>query len=274
MGGIYYMLKTLSKDQVEIDVDLKNKEDVLNCIAAAAKKNALLAGHTQEEIKEKLCMREQLSSTGLDNKVAIPHCSFPNMGGFVVGLVRTKEPIDFGALDGNKSQLFIFIIGSDVQRNRHIKILSSISQALIQKNMYKMLFDAKNEDEVVRIFNSEIDLSEEDLQSDNKSRITVTVQNEAYFDEILHMLSGEVDGSLVVYETESASKYLHKIPLLASFWGVSENYYCRVITIVVRQVSVSSIIRKIKEIVPDIERGCGISLTVTDLSYSIGSLDY
>ncbi|MBK5200645.1 MAG: PTS sugar transporter subunit IIA [Spirochaetaceae bacterium] len=266
--------QSLNSNCIVINSVSKNKKEVIAEIAHIASKSPLLSNQSEEKINEKLQLREKISSTGLSKGIAFSHCGFTDMEDFVVGIIKTSTPIDFDAIDNQKSQLFIFIIGPDSKRNKHIQILSTIAKAVSVQATVNLLMKSDSPEMMMDVFESKIVLNENNKDTKEKSKLTLIIQKEEYFDDLLQIFSGEVVGSLVVYETESASRYLHRLPLFASFWGGLEDSFCRVITIVIDKVAVNSAIRKVKEIVPNIEEESGVFLTVTDINYAIGSIDF
>lgn len=269
------MLKILKDDYIIIDSKSKTKEEILFEIASIAKKSELLNNYSEKDIHDKLFSREKISSTGLDKGIAIPHCSFPNIDDFIMGIVKTSSPIEFNAIDGSKTQLFIFIIGPEKKRNRYIKILSSVAKAIKNKDIVNLLFNAKDVQSIKDFCELEFDIEKiNETKNIEKARITIVVQNEDYFDDLLQATAEEINGSVVVYEAENASRYLHRLPLFASFWSGQQNSFCTVITSVIDKVAVNTVVRKVKQIVPNIEKDEGVLLTVEDISYSLGSLSF
>jgi PTS system nitrogen regulatory IIA component len=265
--------QNLNTNCIVIDSMAKNKKEVFTQIAKIASKSPLLANQSEENIFDKLMERESISSTCLANQIALPHCSFKELEDFVVGLIRTKSLVDFNSTGNKDTQLFIFIIGPESMRNKHIQILSSIAKAVSVKATANLLMRAQDSDMILDIFTSQINILEKIIKSSEKSDITIIVQKEKYFDDLIQTLSSEDNISLVVYECESASRYLHKLPLFASFWGGLEESFCRVISIIADRAAVNSIIGKVKSIDLDIESESGLLLTVSDINYSLGSLD-
>lgn len=268
-----YSSTFLNNNYIVLNSMSKNKNEVLAEIANITCSSTKIKGQTEKEIYDKLLLRESISSTALTNSIAIPHCSIDNIDDFVIGLIRTKNPISFNSNDKLMSKLFIYIIGPTTKRNIHIQIISSIVKALSNKSLLNILIKDDNIENITKAFNSTLIFREENTYLQEKSKITIVIQKEKYFDELVKMISGEIQGSIVVYEAESASSYLHKIPLFASFWGGMEDSFCKVITIIINSIEINNAIKKVKEIVPNIEFESGVLLTVTDVNYSIGSLN-
>jgi mannitol/fructose-specific phosphotransferase system IIA component (Ntr-type) len=265
----------LKNECIVLDSKANSKIEIITEIALIAKRSELLNKFNEKIITDKLSSREKISSTGLENGIAIPHCSLPEMDGFLIGIIRTINPIDFNAIDGLPTQLFIFIIGPEKERNRYIKILSSVAKTIRIKATIDSLMKSQDIQETKNICNLQFDIGKiNETRSSEKVRITIVVQNEDYFDDLLQATAEEINGSVVVYEAENAARYLHHLPLFASFLSGQQDGFCTVITSVIDKVAVNTVVRKVEQIVPNIEKGEGVLLTVENISYSLGALNY
>lgn len=266
--------QSLRLECIQTEAAADSSKAVLEVIGKLASSSPILKNHSAESITKALTAREALSSTGLSDGVAIPHCSFNDIEEFVVGVVITRNPIDFSALDNKQTQIFIFLIGPADQRNKHIRLLSSIAKAIREVSVKRQLLHAANPAEVSQIFHDRIDYIEPIGKDKQLSKVEIFIQEEEYFDDILELLSSETEGSIAVYETENANRYLHHMPLFAAFWTDQVKNFSRVITAVIDKEAVNSTIRRIQTIIPDMQSNSGVMITVQDLSFAIGSIDF
>ncbi len=267
--------RSLKKECIKTNVSLITKDEILNEIASLASSCKELQNHSKQEIYQQLKDREKIVSTGLEKGVAIPHCSFKDINNFVIGVITTKNNIEFSALDNKPSNIFIFIMGPEKQRNKHIKLLSTIAKTTSKESVINLLVKADSPSMINDIFESNVDFNESNESNiKEKSQLTFYVQNEEYFDSIIQLLSSNVEGSISVLEAESASRYLNRMPLFAAFWNSNDDKFCRIISCIMDKVAVNSTIRKLKEIIPNIDKNSGVLLCVQDVSYTIGSIDF
>jgi len=265
------MIDSFRSDCIQIGTDAKNKNDIIREISKLAEKSEILKNISPSRIEEALLAREELISTGLTNGIAIPHCSFDDIDEFVVGLLIVKKGIDFESIDGSRTNLIFFIIGPQNARNKHIRILSSISKLSKDKDMLKVLGDSDSESEV----GSLLKRSEEKdivLQKVEKSQFVLHVQNEELFFDVLEILSSEVDGSVSVIDASTAGSYLHRLPLFSTFWNEKTNHFSKMIVAVIDRKLLNDTIRRINMVLP--EDGKGIMITVNDIVYFDGSIDF
>ncbi len=264
----------LHSECIATKVEKQNKQQMLELIAQLASKTSALSSIGADAIYSALQQREKLGSTGLSDGIAIPHCSFDNVKEFVIGVVTTKYPIDFEAMDERPSQIFIFLIGPTAYRNKHVRLLSSISKAVKEESVRKELREADSAQDIQHIFESHIEYTDPGFTGHGKSQITVYIQNEKYFNDILEAISSEADGSMAIIETENANQYLYRMPLFAAFWNDQRHTFSRVIIAVINQESINSVVRRVHTIAPDLEHNRGVMITVQNLAFSLGSIDF
>ncbi len=74
--------------------------------------------------------RESLCSTAVANGIAVPHTprSYPRLlrDHDLVAIARTAQPIDFGALDGNPTSVFVLVLARD--ERAHLIMLAKVAR--------------------------------------------------------------------------------------------------------------------------------------------------
>ncbi|HUX20513.1 MAG TPA: PTS sugar transporter subunit IIA [Spirochaetia bacterium] len=268
------LAENLAIDQIQVGTSAADKFDVLHEIAALAKKNPALEEYSEEVIFEALDTRERIGSTGFGSRVAMPHCSFDELDRFVVGVLTAPSGIDFQGLDGQKTNVFFFIIGPQPQRNKHVQILSAVSRVLESKDFVDQLIAAPDSAAVQKLLAGHLSVISQDKPAREKSMFYVTIQREAVFDEILELFASVNEGSVSVVETNNASAYLHALPLYSAFWNESRNRFGRIVIACVDRAICNDIVRRINMIAGDVEGESGVMIAIHDLSYVAGSLDF
>jgi len=250
-----------------------SKEEVLAEIAECAAKEKDLSAYKQDEIRNALEDREQIGTTGFGDGIAIPHCSLEKAEGFVVGLYTSEGGVDFDAIDGKPVHLFFFIIGRAAERNRHILLLSTVSKILQQEQSREDLMTAHTAAGVRTVIERFSKDTEAPINRD-KSLFHVVVQREDFFNDILQLFSSVAESSVTVIETNNAGKYLNRLPLFSALWTSERSAFNRLIIAAVDKSKCNDIIRRIHLISDEINREPGILITVHDLAYTGGSIDF
>ena len=100
----------------------KTKQDVINEMVELLDKNGIL--NNKNEFKKEILEREELSSTGFGNGIAIPHAKTSAVKIPRVAVGISKDGFDFDSVDGNKANLIFMIAAGDDDNDLHLKTLS------------------------------------------------------------------------------------------------------------------------------------------------------
>lgn len=258
---------------VKIGTEAGNKDELLKIAASLAAGSGRSGRYGQEDIYNALKAREELGSTGFEEGVAIPHCALPDLEEFIVGLICIPQGIDFEAVDGSKSRFVFIIIGPADQRNRHIRILSAISKLMKNDRAKEQLQNCIDEG---RLYQSLLGYLQKESGGSvvrEKCQFTIFVQQEDLFEEILESVTTHVEGSVMVLDSRNAGQYLNRLPLFSAFWNDSPGGFNRIIIAVLDKVMMNDVVRKINTLA-DLENSSGVYITVQDLLYASGSLDF
>jgi PTS system fructose-specific IIC component len=143
----------LNPDVIEVNLDVKDKDDSLKkIIALAANSKKIL---DLNKVSETIMEREKLVSTGVGKGFAIPHGKTDAISDIVAAFVITKNPIDFDSIDGEPVRFIFLLVGKETLLNTHIKLLSRISRLMNKDEFRAKLLGAKTKEEVLKIFKDE-----------------------------------------------------------------------------------------------------------------------
>jgi mannitol/fructose-specific phosphotransferase system IIA component (Ntr-type) len=99
--------------------------------------------------------REKAMGTGMKNGIALPHAKTDGVDDLEVAIGIKKEGIDFGAMDGKKSRIFILIISPKKDSGPHIQFLACISSILIDPQMRVNLINIDSPEKAVELLHEE-----------------------------------------------------------------------------------------------------------------------
>ena len=135
------MLLTESLPIVSIDLNLKGKDkvQVLESLVALAGKAQTF--ESPGEVVAALLERESLSTTGIGNGLAVPHCKTPQAKQLVIALGRVPQGINFFALDGHPVRLFFLLLAPQEAANSHLKALAKVARFAKNPSILQELMD-------------------------------------------------------------------------------------------------------------------------------------
>lgn len=101
-----------------------------------------------QEVLKVILERENLGSTGIGEGIAIPHGKMKNLSNFLILFGRSKEGVDFQAMDHKPVHLFFLLIAPENSATIHLKILARISRLLMDRGFRKNLMEAGSAEEI------------------------------------------------------------------------------------------------------------------------------
>ena len=107
------------ENTVCMNLKSKTKQDVINEMVELLDKNGIL--NNKNEFKKEILEREELSSTGFGNGIAIPHAKTSAVKIPRVAVGISKDGFDFDSVDGNKANLIFMIAAGDDDNDLHLK---------------------------------------------------------------------------------------------------------------------------------------------------------
>ena len=137
------------ENTVCMNLKSKTKEDVINEMVELLDKNGIL--NNKNEFKKEILEREELSSTGFGNGIAIPHAKTSAVKIPRVAVGISKDGFDFDSVDGNKANLIFMIAAGDDDNDLHLKTLSHLAQNLMDDEFVKEILNSKSKKEIVQL---------------------------------------------------------------------------------------------------------------------------
>lgn len=267
------LINVLRKECVQANAELLARDEVLAAIARLAKKSPVLGNIEESNILDALIERENLSTTGFGNGIAIPHCRLDGVEDFVVGILSIPNGAEFAAMDDQSVKLFVFIVAPSTGSNEHIKILSAISQVLNVPEYVEEMLQAPNAELLQEGFLRHVREEADPKKHDTKNLFRVQIQDEDLFHNVLKIFTGFSETTVMVSEAEPAANFIQKMPLFAGFWSDKPSDFCKVILATVEKRDTNETIRRIEQEIGSLNDRSDILLTVQELFYCAGNLN-
>ncbi|MCO7125505.1 fructose-specific PTS transporter subunit EIIC [Sporolactobacillus shoreicorticis] len=157
----------LTAATVNLDLKSTTKKDVMDELAATLDKAGKL--NDLAEYRAALDKREEQSTTGIGDGVAIPHSKTAAVKEAAIAFGRSKEGVDFQSLDGQPAHLFFMIAATDGANATHLEALSTLSTFLIDAAFREKLMNAATADEIVALFDEQESESENVAAEEKKA---------------------------------------------------------------------------------------------------------
>ncbi|ARC32089.1 MULTISPECIES: PTS fructose transporter subunit IIABC [Bacillus] len=152
----------LKRDTVIMNLTASNKEAVIDeLVEKLSGANRL---NSKTEFKEAILKRESQSTTGIGEGIAIPHAKTKAVKQPAICFGRSVSGINYESLDGQPAHLFFMIAASEGANNTHLETLSRLSTLLMDEGFRKQLLEAKDEEELLRLFDEKENEKEEEVE--------------------------------------------------------------------------------------------------------------
>lgn len=113
--------------------------------------------------------REEESTTGIGEGIAIPHCKSDSVSRPGLAAMVVPEGVDFDSLDGEKVNLIFLIAAPNTKENVHLDVLSKLSVLLMDEDFTAKLRSAKTVDEFLSVIDAAE--AEKDAEEEKKEEV-------------------------------------------------------------------------------------------------------
>ncbi|OCB00049.1 PTS fructose transporter subunit IIABC [Clostridium beijerinckii] len=139
----------LHKQGINLNFNPNTKEQCINELVDLMDKTGNL--NNKEEYKKAILAREELSTTGIGDGIAIPHGKTSAVKKASLAAAICKKGVDYDSLDGQPAHLFFMIAVPDNNDNLHLEVLARLSTILMDEAFRTSLIDCSDKEEFLRL---------------------------------------------------------------------------------------------------------------------------
>lgn len=177
MGFNMRITDLLDKRSISLNAAPADKKETLDLAVELMAKSGKLSD--VEKYREQVYAREEESTTGIGEGIAIPHgkCDAVKAPGLAAMVI--KNGVEYESLDGEPVTLLFLIAAPNTKDNVHLDVLSKLSVMLMDENFTTSLRNAKSVEEFLQI----IDAADESAKSidDRLSDTGITTEEKKGF---------------------------------------------------------------------------------------------
>ncbi|HIZ56363.1 MAG TPA: fructose-specific PTS transporter subunit EIIC [Firmicutes bacterium] len=138
----------LSKERIVLQTSAADKDSVIDLMVDLQNTGGALKD--KEAYKKAILAREAQTSTAIEAGIAVPHAKSESVLRPCLSAVTLRQGIEYGALDGQPSDLF-FMIAAPLDGDLHLEILSHLMVLLMDPKFVADLRAAEDPDAFLRI---------------------------------------------------------------------------------------------------------------------------
>lgn len=146
------IIDLLSKQSISLDLKAENKMAAIDELVDLVYASGNLSD--KEAYKKGIVAREEQSTTGIGEGIAIPHAKTKAVKKACLGAAISKAGVDYESFDGSLAHLFFMIAAPDGANNTHLEVLSRLSTILMDEDFRKNLMNAKSVDEFLSLIDA------------------------------------------------------------------------------------------------------------------------
>ena len=131
-------------------LDVYKRQAIDTLVSLMAKQGNL---NDQDVYKQGIYTREELSTTGIGEGIAIPHAQSEAVNAPGLAAMVVKDGVDYQSLDNQPAKLFFMIAVPKTGGNEHLQILAMLSQMLMDTDFKDSLINAQSVEEFMDLIN-------------------------------------------------------------------------------------------------------------------------
>ncbi|HEC2154842.1 TPA: PTS sugar transporter subunit IIA [Staphylococcus delphini] len=154
----------LTKETIAMDLSAMTKDGAIDELAQQLNQAGKL-NHLDDYIAA-IHKREQQSSTGIGEGIAIPHAKVEAVKTPAIAFGKSKAGVDYDSLDMQPAHLFFMIAAPATGAQTHLDALAKLSSVLMDESVRQALLEADSPEEVLAIINKADDeATDEDTET-------------------------------------------------------------------------------------------------------------
>lgn len=143
----------LDKSTIAKGLDVDNKQDLINRVVDLLEPK--VSQDQLEKIRKAVFDREEIMSTGVGKKLAIPHGKTDSIYDIFASFAILDDSVEFDSIDNRPVKMVFLLVGPEDKSSLHIKLLSRISRLMNSSTFRNKLFQCEDSDEIFETFKTE-----------------------------------------------------------------------------------------------------------------------
>lgn len=140
----------LSKNNIKLNIDVKNKDELFNYLANQAVQKGLASN--VKTVVNKFQKRESEGSTGMEKGIAIPHAQDATIKQPAMFIIRLTQPIEWKTFDEKPVNIIIAFLIPEHGSQEHLNTLSQVSKLLMHDSFVQDLKTSNTIDKLYNMF--------------------------------------------------------------------------------------------------------------------------
>lgn len=133
------------------DLAATSRDEALAEMVKVAAAAGVLPRTRRAQVLEALLERERRGSTGLGRGIAIPHAKIAGLRQHAGLVARSREGLDYRAVDGERVHVLVMLISPDSRQEEHLATLRWVSIMARDPDFSSFIRQAKTAEEIFEV---------------------------------------------------------------------------------------------------------------------------
>ncbi|MDB8792673.1 fructose-specific PTS transporter subunit EIIC [Romboutsia sp. 1001216sp1] len=196
----------INKKSINLNLKAADKSDAIDKLVDLVENSGNL--NNKEEYKKAIIARENQSTTGIGEGIAIPHAKTSSVKNACLAAAVCKDGVDYESFDGSLSHLFFMIAAPEGANNTHLEVLSKLSTILMDEEFREKLINAKSEDEFLSLIDKK---EKEKFPEEKEEKIEVIKEKASKYPKVLAVTACPTGIAHTFMAAESLNKQADKM---------------------------------------------------------------
>lgn len=139
----------LTEDVIAVDFPPGSVEEIIDRLVLLLENSGKI--NKPDMVKQSLLGREQVSSTGVGQGLALPHARSTETEQVLISCGICPQGTNFNALDSKPVHIFFCVVAPQAAPGMHLKLLAAITRMMADENVRYRLQNALTPKEVLEI---------------------------------------------------------------------------------------------------------------------------
>lgn len=150
------ILEGMNKENILLDFEAATKKEAIETLGLQLKKNGMITD--LETFIEAVLYRENETTTGVGNGIAVPHGKSSTVMESTVIFAKLDSPIDWNSIDGDPvDMIFLLAIADADKTDGHLQLLANLARKLMNEEFVYQLRNTSDKDELLKLISIEKD---------------------------------------------------------------------------------------------------------------------
>jgi len=141
----------LTPEQIVPEMKSTEHREAIRELVNHLEEQQFLPAESTEDVLQRLFQREDQISTGIGSGVAIPHAFVPDLQTVLAAFGRSREGIDFAALDSAPVFFVVLFIVPQAEYHLHLRTLAAIAKMFSNGQIRRELGAAPDREAILEV---------------------------------------------------------------------------------------------------------------------------